>query len=369
MEILAALVHAPKQPFAVEPVELDDPQPDEVLVRIVATGLCHTDLGIRDGDIVPMRNPLVLGHEGAGVVIAVGANVTRLAVGDHVALTFASCGHCPQCNAGVPAHCDEFFPLNFAGRRPDGSCTHHQHGKELTSSFFGQSSFGTYALVNQRNAVKVPKEVPLELLGPLGCAVQTGAGTVLNFLKPKPNSSIAVFGAGAVGLSAVMAAVVAGCKTIVAIDIHHARLALARELGATHTINARDVKPADTLKELIAGGPDHVIEASGLPHVMATAIESGRRFGTVTLLGAWQLGVKVTVDMLALVSGATICAVTEGHSDPQVFIPRLIELYRAGKFPFDKMLKFYELNEINQAAQDSENGLAIKPVIRMPRNA
>lgn len=367
MKIRAAIVRKSRSEFAIEPVDLGAPQSHEVVVQVVAAGMCHTDLSVRDGHIPFPPLPCVLGHEGAGIVAAVGAEVTAVAVGDRVAMSFAACGRCDKCAHGEPAYCRNFFPLNFLGTRMDGSHTHHQGDGALQACFFGQSSFATHALVHERNLVKIPDDVPLELMGPLGCGLQTGAGAVLNYLKPAPGSSIAVFGVGAVGLAAVMAAKVAGCGTIIAVDIHENRLSLARELGATHTVNSDRQSAHEGIQQVCQGGVNYSVEATGIPAVMAAAIESLAKPGHAALLGAARGGVKVEIDMLAFAGGNTIKALTEGDAVPAAFIPTLIALYRAGKFPFDRLVQFYELDAINQAARDAESGAVIKPIIRMPR--
>jgi aryl-alcohol dehydrogenase len=369
MDIQAALLRDVHADFSIETVQLDTPQADEVLVEVVATGLCHTDLAVRDGVFPIPAMPNILGHEGAGVVVATGSAVRKLKVGDHVALSFASCGACPSCEAGSPAHCDNFLPANFLGRRPDGSCTHHQHGHEINACFFGQSSFASHALVKERHAVKVPGDVPLELLGPLGCGIQTGAGTILNHLKPTPGSSVAIFGVGAVGLSAVMAAKIAGCATIIAVDVQPARLVLAQELGATHVINGREADAVARIKEITGAGADFVVEATGVPQVVAQSIRCGRRMGQVALLGMGKMDAALPLVLGDLMTGVVIRYVIEGDSVPETFIPQLIDYYRQGRFPFDRLIEFYELDNINDAVRDTEAGRTIKPVIRMPRLA
>jgi len=367
MEIQAALLREAKAAFSIETMQLDAPRADEVVVEIVACGLCHTDLSVRDGSIPFPALPNVLGHEGSGVVVAVGSAVRKVGVGDPVALSFASCGACPACEAGMPARCDNFLMANFMGRRADGTCTHHQHGQDINGCFFGQSSFASHALVRERHVVKVPHDVPLELLGPLGCGIQTGAGTILNHLKPPPGSSVVIFGAGAVGLSAVMAARIAGCATIIAVDMQPARLALARELGATHALHARDEDVLARIKEITGAGADCAVEATGVPEVVAQSIRSVRRLGQVALLGVGRMDAPLPLVLGDLLSGAVIRSVVEGDSVPDTFIPQLIELYRQGRFPFDRLIRFYDFAQINEAAHDAESGRAIKPVIRMPR--
>lgn len=365
MEIQAAVVKEKKGAFSIEALELSPPQADEVLVKIVASGMCHTDLAVRDQHI-PLPLPVVLGHEGAGIVIEVGANVSKVAPGDHVVLTFASCGQCPNCLQGRPAYCSAFLSYNVSTRRPDGSCTHHQHGHPVAASFFYQSSFATHAIAHQRNVVKVPSDLPLETLAPLGCGVQTGAGTVLNCLAPSPGSSIAVFGVGAVGLSAVMAAKFAGCATIIAVDVHAERLALAQELGATHVVNGRDANALEAIGAIQIGGVDYSIEATGIPAVMTQAVEALSGTGTAVLLGVAPQGAQVCFNAATLLGGRTIRSSIEGDSVPEIFIPQLIGLYRRGLFPFDRLAKYYELSQINEAVADSENGVTIKPIIKMP---
>jgi aryl-alcohol dehydrogenase len=215
----------------------------------------------------------------------------------------------------------------------------------------------------------VPADVPLELLGPLGCGIQTGAGTILNLLKPEPGSSVVVFGAGAVGLSAVMAAQVAGCNTIIVVDVQPARLALARELGATHALHAREDDVLARIKDATGGlGADCAVEATGVPEVVAQSIRAVRRMGQVALLGVGRMDAPLPLVLGDLLSGAVIRAVVEGDSVPDTFIPQLIALHRQGRFPFDRLIQFYDFADINQAAHDAESGRAIKPVIRMPRH-
>ncbi len=233
MKIKAAVVHEKSAPFAIEELDLDDPRDDEVLVRMKGCGVCHTDLVAQAG-FMPIPLPAVFGHEGSGVVEKVGSRVTKVKPGDHVVMSFRSCGVCSSCMKGLPANCLDFFKLNFAGLRADGSPTMKKGGETIHASFFSQSSFASYALASERNVVKVRNDVPLELLGPMGCGIQTGAGGVINSLKARPGSSIAVFGAGSVGLSAIMAAAASGLTTVIAVDVKGERLDLALKMGATH---------------------------------------------------------------------------------------------------------------------------------------
>lgn len=366
MNIQGAVVRSKGGPFLLEKLTLSEPADDQIRVRLVATGICHTDLVCRDQHY-PVPLPMVLGHEGAGVVESVGRSVTKVVPGDHVVVTFYTCGACKACVSGDATSCANFFVPNFMGRAPDGSCTiHDASGSPLGSSFFGQSSFATHCLSFERNTIKVDRDVPLEMLGPLACGVQTGAGAVLNVLKPPPGSTIAIFGAGAVGLSAVMAAVVAKCGRIIAIDVREERLALARELGATHTVNAGQAKVVEEIQKIEEGGVKYALETSGVPSVLLQAIESSSYGGAVGVVGVPPLGATIPLDVNFLLFNRSVHGIIEGRSNPDEFIPRLIELYRRGQFPFDRLIAYYDLASINEAAEDAHKGIAIKPVLRMP---
>ena len=367
MRSTAAVVREESQPFEIEELELEEPRAGEVLVRVVATGMCHTDLIVWD-QWYPVPLPAVLGHEGAGMVERVGEGVTKLEPGDHVVLTFASCGRCANCLRGNPTYCLQFFDLNFGGTRLDGSnALGTVDGDPVHDRFFGQSSFATYAIATQRNATKVRDDVPVELLGPLGCGIQTGAGGVMNVLHPEAGTSIALFGAGAVGMSAVMAARIVGCATIVAIDVVPERLELARELGATHIINANEAENVvEEAQEITGGGADYTLETTAAPAVFRQAVDSLAPLGVCGFIGAAPLGTEVSLDMNdILIPGKTVRGIVEGDSVPDVFIPRLVELYAQGRFPFDRLLQYYSLQEINQAAEDAEEGNTLKPVLRI----
>lgn len=367
MKIDAALAFGPGKPLSIEPVELSGPAAGEVLVRLVATGLCHTDLTVMDH--MPLPWPALLGHEGAGVVAAIGAGVTRVAVGDPVVMTTASCGHCRECSRGEPAYCNHFTALNMSGgHRADGTCTHTRDGAPVFAGFLGQSSFATHVVVLERSVVRVPADLPLETLAPMGCGIQTGAGAVLNTARPRPGDSLAVFGAGAVGLSALAAAAVAGCTTRIAVDMVPSRLDLARDMGATHVFNAGQCDPVAAIRELTGGGVDFAIEAAGLTAVMAQAVEALGPRGTAVLVGvAGDTPVPVNPSALQgggrTVKGSMMCG---DHAVPADFIGRLIALWRDGQLPFEKFVRYYDFADINQAIADAKAGVAIKPILRMP---
>ncbi|OPX87837.1 MAG: Aryl-alcohol dehydrogenase [Pelotomaculum sp. PtaB.Bin104] len=361
MEIQAAVLYRKREKFKIAPVTLDEPKAGEVLVKIVASGICLTDIHVQNQEYwFPL--PAVLGHEGAGIVEKAGEGVSAVKPGDHFVLGYAYCGKCQPCLTGAPFACEIYDELNFGGRMADGSTRLHQHGREL-SVFFGQSSFGTYAVVNVNNVVKVDRELDLRLLGPLGCGVQTGSGTVLNHFQPEAGSSIAVFGAGAVGLSAVMASKVANCRMIIATDIHDNRLELAQDLGATHVMNPRKVDVVAEIKRITGGGVEYALEASGHAAVGRQAVNSLVLGGKLAYVSAPPLMTGMETSHMG---SLTISGIVEGDSVPQVFIPRLINLYKTGKFPFDKLIKFYPLQEINRAVADAHSGAVIKPVIIMP---
>jgi len=363
MEINAAVVYEPSGEFVIEKVQLSEPAENEVLVRIVGSGICHTDLAGRDQHL-PIPLPSVFGHEGAGIVEKVGARVTKVRPGDHVTLSWMCCGACPSCMSGRNPYCGSFLPLNFSGARPDGTTTMKKGSQVIHGNFFGQSAFADYALADERNVVKVPEDVPLEILGPMGCGIMTGAGAVINSLEAGPGSSIAVFGAGTVGMSAILAAVVCGCTTIIAVDVNAERLAVARELGATHTVNAGEVDPVQAVKDMTGGGPNFSLECVGNPSVFRQAVDVLPLLGVCGLVGVVAPGTEVSLNMDLIMNGRTVKGIIEGDAVPDLFIPILIELYKQGRFPFDRLIRFYPFKEISKAVKDMEEGLVIKPVLK-----
>lgn len=364
MQITAAVAREPKADLVIEQLELDDLRPNEVRVRMVASGVCHTDAIVRD-QVYPTPLPAVLGHEGAGVVEAVGSAVTSVDPGDHVLLAAAYCGSCDRCRAGQMAYCENLFAADFGGRRTDGTTALSKDGEVISSHFFGQSSFSTYANVIEESVVKIDKDVPLEIVAPLGCGIQTGAGTVLNELKPGLNSTLVVLGTGAVGSGAIMAGRVAGCRKVIAVDIHPARLELAKELGATDTINTTEVNLTEEIMRLTDGkGADYVVDTTARPELLRQGADALGLRGTLALVGAAAPGTEVSFEIgLSLVKGWTFKTVIQGSSVPQVFIPKLIDLWRDGRFPMDKLMRNYKLEDINAGFADSASGATVKPVI------
>jgi aryl-alcohol dehydrogenase len=354
--------HAP----AIESVELEAPRADEMLIRIVATGICHTDLHAHEGRLSPL--PIVLGHEGAGVVEALGDAVTGFAVGDHVVLSGSSCGICPNCVANKPSYCDQAMPRSFGGQRMDGSTALSCGDDKLHSHFFGQSSFASHAIVPQRTAVKVDKDLPLEKLGPLGCGVITGAGAIIESLKVGANDTVAIFGVGGVGLSAVMAAKLVGARRIVAIDLSPERLELAREFGATDVFAADEEDLANKIRAVTGRGVDYTLNTTTVPAVFTTAIACLAMRGTAAFVtaprGEWT---PAMFPMLA--GGRMLRGILGGDANPRTFIPMLIDYWRQGRFPFDRLLSFYEFADIGRAFADTASGKVIKPVLRMGATA
>jgi aryl-alcohol dehydrogenase len=363
--ITAAVAREHKAPLTIEQLELDDPRHDEVRVKLVATGVCHTDAIARDG-IYPTPLPAVLGHEGAGVVEAIGSSITTVRPGDHVLMSAAYCTHCQQCRAGRVAYCENLFAQDFGGRRSDGTTgLTDADGNAVSSHFFGQSAFSSFANVVESSIIPVDKDAPLHLLAPLGCGMQTGAGAVLNELRPHVGSTFAVTGAGAVGLAALMAARIAGCTTIIAVDVHDSRLELAGELGATHTINSRTGDLTEELMSATRGkGVDYIVDTTARPGVLTAAAAALAIRGTLALVGAAAPGTTVPFEIgQSLVKGWTFTTIVQGSAVPQVFIPRLVELYEQGRFPIDKLIQHYPLAEINEAFAASESGAVVKPVV------
>ncbi|HZU63673.1 MAG TPA: NAD(P)-dependent alcohol dehydrogenase [Novosphingobium sp.] len=364
MQITAALAVAPGAPFELAELELAAPGPGEVLVRIAGVGLCHTDLVFRD-QFIPYPLPAVLGHEGAGVVAALGPDVQGLAVGDTVVLGFASCGACPRCAQQLPSCCREFVARNYAGVRPCGTSPLSLHGVAVAGAFFGQSSFASHALVNWRNVVRVEAGADLALLGPLGCGLQTGAGAVLRAMDCPVGSTLVVFGGGPVGLAGVMAARYRGCAQIVLAEPLAARRALALELGASHVLDPAAGDMAAQIRQILPDGADFVLETSGREAVVAEAMACLASHGTLGLVGVpARADSTLAVNLAGLIThGHRIMGIVEGDSDLFTFIPELVALYRAGHFPFDRLIQTFPLAEINAAIAAQHRGDCVKAVL------
>jgi aryl-alcohol dehydrogenase len=361
MKIKAAVLHAASGNFSFQDVELGEPRTDEVLVRVVASGVCHTDVRMRQHPgSAPL--PLILGHEGAGVVEKVGAGVQDVAPGDRVIMSYPFCGRCRQCLSGHPAYCADNIQLCFRGSRTDGSSA-YQGG--IHGHFFGQSSFATHSMATARNVIKVSADVPLELLAPLGCGLQTGAGAVLNALKVEPGASIAIFGTGSVGMAAIMAARIAGASTIIAVDINNRRLTLAEELGATHIINGACEDVSRRILDITGAGADYILELTGNPDMLSRATEVLAQMGTVAVIAGSAPGTRASIETRLIMNGRTLRGVIQGDSISKLFLPQLIAHYKAGRFPFDRLVRLHNFEEIETAFEDSHSGLTLKPVLRI----
>jgi len=364
MEIKAAIAREFGADLSIENIQIEEPRENEILVKTVATGVCHTDLAVIAG-YLPTPFPVVLGHEAAGIVTKVGSKISKVKPGDNVVITFNVCGTCPSCINGDRAYCHEFFPRNFLANRTDQTSALSKNGEKINGNFFGQSSFASYSICHENNVVKVPNDIPLEMLGPLACGIQTGAGAVMNSMKVNAGSSIVVFGVGSVGLSAVMAAKVVKAKTIIAVDILQERLSKAKDLGATHCIDSSEGDTLTRVKEITGGGVNFSLDTTGIASVIRTAIDSLAHKGVCGVLGASAPGSEVSIDAAEFLSGARrLMSIVEGDAISDEFIPQIIELYKKGEFPFDTLITYYDFDQINTAIKDTHSGKAIKPIVR-----
>lgn len=364
MKITAAVARTPGADFTLETVELDEPRADEIRVRIHAVGLCHTDLVARDG-AMPFALPAVLGHEGAGVVEAVGSSVTKVATGDRVAITFRSCGACARCKSGDPAYCHSMPAMNYIGMRLDGSKSIHQDGADLASNFFGQSSLATHALTYERNVIKLPADMPFEVAGPMGCGIQTGAGGIMKALACEAGSSLLILGGGAVGLSAVMGAKIQGCGTVIVVEPHAVRRALALELGATHVVDPiAEPDLAAAVRAIVAIGVDYAFDTTGRPDTLTATMACLGPKGVFGIVGIPPAGTPMPGDLgTVLTFGQTVRGIIEGDSDPDVFLPELMTHWREGRLPLERLIKTFPLAQINEAVVAQHHGDCVKVVL------
>lgn len=358
--MIAAVATQAKSPLELRELTIAEPEGNEILIRTVATGICHTDLLLRDGIFGP-KHPVIPGHEGVGIIEAVGSDVKSLQVGDHVALSQSSCGYCSDCRRAHPMNCRNYVQYNLTGARPNGKRAILD--ADIASNFVGQSSFASYILATENNAVKLPKDFDLKIAAPLGCGMATGAGTVMNAMQPAVGSTIAIFGCGAVGLAAIMAAKIRRCSVIVAVDLHDSRLQMAKELGATHVINGRATDIVEQIQKTTDGGVDFSIDAVGLPNVIRNAVESTRPGGHCALLGLDSLGKDIPILLDWIAFNRKLQGVILGDQIPQVFIPQLVQLQQDGLFPFERFITHYPFEKINEAIADAESGKVIKPVL------
>ncbi|BCR95325.1 NAD(P)-dependent alcohol dehydrogenase [Aspergillus luchuensis] len=361
----ALVMREVNSPLSLEDIHLNDLRSDEVLVEIHATGICHTDLSCMNGHL-PASAPCVFGHEGAGVVVKTGSSITHLHADDKVLLSYAFCGDCVQCTSEHPAYCKQWVPSNFGQQRSDGSFTlSFPNGDPLRGNFFGQSSFASLAIVHASCVVKVDPECPLDRFAPLGCGFQTGAGAVMNTLDVQPGTSLAVFGAGSVGMSAIMAGRIRGAKTIIAVDLNQDRLDLAKKLGATHTISGAD---EDIVKQIQAICPplgvQYAVDCTGVPAVVENAIQALGTRGKLATVGASTPGKTVKVDLFSqLVFGRQYVGCCEGDGQPEKFLPYLIEQNIKGNYPIEELIKNYPVEKYDEAISDMKTGKTLKAVL------
>ncbi|KAF3389212.1 Aryl-alcohol dehydrogenase [Penicillium rolfsii] len=372
----ALVVDSPKSPFVLQDVILDEVRENEVLVEMKYTGLCHTDIVVQNGAIPVGDYPAVLGHEGAGIVRRVGSGVKdkSLSEGDRVFLSFTTCSSCKPCQEGRNGFCSRFTEINFGGARgisAADSPISSSEGKPIRGQFFGQSSMSKLAIVAETSIVKSPADIGLTdadmaSLAPLGCGYLTGAGTVLNVLKPKATDRLAVLGMGAVGLAALMAARAHGVEIVIAVDIVDAKLKLAASLGASHTLNTKKVPDlAQGLHELFPNGVDHIIDTTGVVTLMQSSIKALGHEGTLAIVGVAPAGSSLSIDPLEfMVNCKRIVGAIEGSCNPAMLLPQLIGWYKAGKFPVDKLATIYNASRLEQALEDLHEGKVIKPVLK-----
>jgi aryl-alcohol dehydrogenase len=359
VKVTAAVVGELGSAFSLRPLDLAGPAPGEVLVEVAGVGLCHTDLAVQHGHL-PFPFPAVLGHEGSGTVTAVGEGVTKVSTGDRVALTFSHCGGCAECAAGSPSYCVSFMELNFGG-----AATLRDGDSDVHGGFFGQSSFATHALAREANVVKLPEGVPLELAGPLGCGIQTGAGAVLNSLNCPAGSSLLITGGGSVGLSAVLAAAARGLAAIIVAEPVPARRELALSLGATHAIDPADGDLAGQVRAIAPGGVKYALDTTAAGPVITAVIASLAQQGQFGMVGVpADLGATLTVGLVEMQArGLSFQGIVEGDSNPDVFIPQLAAMYQAGTFPFDKIITTIPFAKINDAVAAQARGEIVKAVL------
>lgn len=365
MQIQAAVSH-PGGNLTIETGQLDAPKALEVMVKIEACGICHTDL-LASRSKLGTRLPAVLGHEGVGRVQQVGEGIDHLAPGDRVVMSFGACGQCASCLNQETAYCQQALPLNFLGRRLDGSSPlTFKNLSPVTGHFFAQSSFSTHAIVRSTNVVKIDDDLPSHLIVPMACGVQTGISSIVNILQPLPHQRLAVFGCGTVGLSAIIAAKNMGCKEVMAIDVKDERLSLATELGATQTVNGTDPRAVEEVLKA-AGGIHFGFDCTGSPRVIEQGFAHLLQQGKMLCAGVSHPDSHLSIDPRALVfGGRMLLGTVEGDANPHDCIPFMIDWYRKGKLPMERLVKTYAFNDIQQAMDDLSDGITIKPVLLMP---
>jgi len=365
-EIFLPRPYAQSRPLQIIEVDLDPPGPREVLVRMRAAGLCHSDLSVINGDR-PRPMPMAIGHEGAGEVLEVGADVRDLKAGDHVVAAFVPCcGSCEPCTGGRPALCEPGFKANSAGTLLSGERRLHR-GATVVNHHLGVSAFAEHAVMARESLVKVDSSLSFDEAAIFGCAVMTGVGAVINTVHPTPGASMAVVGLGGVGLAALLGARVMEASMIVACDLSEAKLALARELGATHTVNASDPDAAAKIRELSHGGVHYAFEMAGSVKAMDLSYKITRRGGTTVTAGLSNPQHMFSIPHVSIVAEErTIKGSYLGSCDPARDIPRYVQMYREGRLPIDKLLsERIGLDDINAAFDRLADGKTVRQIVRL----
>lgn len=356
----AAVFHAAHENLTIEDIDRDDPRPEEVVVRVAASGVCHSDVHFYDGLYV-MPTPAVLGHEAAGIVEAVGDHVTEFAPGDRViACLSIFCGTCERCLSGEPFLCSR-RPVRGPGDEPALSW---RGGR--VQQFAGLATYAEEMLVHQNALVRIEKEIELDRAALIGCGVTTGLGAVLNTAAIEPGSTVAVFGAGGVGLAAIQGARIGGARTIIAVDIHESKLATARELGATHSVDASSRNPVEAIQGIVPGGVDYSFEAIGLKAAAEQSYEAIRRGGTATIIGMIPQGQKVEIDGPSLLGGKTLQGSSMGSNRFRIDMPAYIDWYLQGKLLLDEMItRRGRLEDVNEAFRAMKAGEVARSVLML----
>jgi S-(hydroxymethyl)glutathione dehydrogenase/alcohol dehydrogenase len=364
MEIQAAILWEQGQPLSVERVALDPPGRGEVLVEIRAAGVCHSDLHPARGDW-PIKTPVVLGHEGAGIVREIGNDVTRVGCGDHVVLSWAPpCGECPSCREGRAVLCDRVERVTFRNKLPSGGSRLHARERDI-APFLGTACFADFAVVPEGAVINVPQDVAFDALATLGCAVVTGVGAVLNAAQPPPGARVAVIGAGGVGLNVVQGAAIARCEEIIAVDRRPAPLAIAKQFGATHTIDAADDVPAAVRERTRGRGADVVFDTVGSPATLATSLASAKKGGTVVVTGLSRVDAQASVALFPFVmQEKRLIGSVYGSGQPQQDIPTLVRMHQDGRLKLRELVaRTYALANINDALGALESADGARGVI------
>ncbi|KAL4888777.1 chaperonin 10-like protein [Aspergillus ambiguus] len=370
----AIIAHEPEIPghpnWQLEEVSVSDPGDHEVLVEMIAVGICHTDIvlsSVSQGSH-GIDYPKIAGHEGAGYVRQVGEKVKSVKLGDPVLLSFYSCGSCAECDGGHPAYCDSFAKENYVGRK--GLASRRRSSEGIWTRFFGQSSFSQYSVVDESclvNATDLLQDAnELKLFAPLGCGFQTGMGAIENITNAGPDDVVIIAGMGSVGMASLMTAAIRGCRGIIAVDRLSDRLELARGLGATHIIDTSqsEISITDAVQHVFPNGASIFIDTTGLPGIIESGLKALKQRGKLVLIGVPPSGYRLSFDATEHINkGRSVMGCIEGDSVPKAAIPRMIQWYREGRFPFDKLITFFEARSFDKALSQLHQGSAVKAVL------